>query len=200
MQTSRARTTRGGRPEPRLVGARVACLLSAAALLASGCGYNSLVSEREAVEAAWSDVETQLQRRNDLVPNLVAAVKGYAAHEAEVLQRVTEARGRVVRARSSQTAMEASNDLSGALSRLLLLVERYPALRADRGFLRLQDELAGTENRLAVARKRYNEAVRAYNTTARRFPTNLVASWFGFETREYFAAPEEVQALPVARF
>lgn len=184
--------------------ARSAAALALLAALAlggsSGCGYNALVSEREQVESAWGEVENQLQRRNDLIPNLVNTVKGFAEQEEEVLTRVTELRSRVAQAGSPEEQAEASNQLSGALSRLLVVVERYPQLKSNQNFIRLQDELAGTENRLAVARKRYNDAVRAYNTTAKQFPTNLVASAFGFETREYFEAPESAEGVPEVEF
>jgi LemA protein len=166
------------------------------ALAASGCGYNTLVGERERVDAAWSEVENQLQRRNDLIPNLVTTVKGYADHEKEVLTQVTEARSRVAGAGSPKEIMQASNQLSGALSRLLLVVENYPELKANQNFTRLQDELAGTENRLAVARKRYNDAVRRYNTTAKEFPTNLVAGIFNFDPADYFEAPASAREAP----
>jgi LemA protein len=166
----------------------------------SGCGYNTLVSEREAIDAASGEIDNQLQRRNDLVPNLVSTVKGYAAHEKEVLTQVTEARSRVAGAGTPAQKFAASNELSGALSRLLVVVERYPELKANENFVRLQDELAGTENRIAVARMRYNEAVRAYNTTAKKFPTNLVAGAFGFEARPYFDAPETAEAVPKVEF
>lgn len=176
-------------------------LLAALALLgSSGCGYNRLVAEREQVESGWSEVENQLQRRNDLIPNLVSTVKGFASQEEEVLTRVTELRSRVAGAGSREESIEASNQLSGALSRLLVVVERYPQLKSNQNFIRLQDELAGTENRLAVARKRYNDAVRQYNTTARQFPTNVIAGLFGFESREYFEAPESSQEVPEVGF
>ncbi len=170
------------------------------ALGLSGCGYNTLVSEQEAVDAGWSEVENQLQRRNDLVPNLVATVKGFADQEREVLTQVTEARSRVAGAGPPAEKIEASNQLSSALSRLLVVVERYPNLKSDQNFLRLQDELAGTENRLAVARKRYNDAVRNYNTSTRRFPTLIFANLLGFESRPYFEAPESAQAAPTVEF
>ncbi len=166
----------------------------------SSCGYNTLVSQDEGVTAAWGEVDNQLKRRNDLVPNLVNTVKGFAAHEKEVLLKVTEARSRVAGAGSPDQAMQASNELSSALSRLLVVVERYPELKSDQSFIRLQDELAGTENRLSVARMRYNEAVKAYNTTRRRFPTNLIARTFDFEAREYFETPEEEKAVPEVQF
>ena len=165
----------------RLLGRGLAlAVLAVVALGASGCGYNTLVSEREAVDGAWGEVQNQLQRRNDLIPNLVATVKGFAAQEEKVLREVTEARSRVGGARRPRRPIEASNELSNALSRLLVVVERYPELKSNENFLRLQDELAGTENRLGVARKRYNDVVQRYNTTAKRFPTNLIAMVFGF--------------------
>lgn len=171
-----------------------------AALLTQGCGYNTLVGQRESVDAAWSEVDNQLQRRNDLVPNLVNTVKGFAKQEKEVLTQVTEARSRVAGAGSPSEKIAASNQLTGALSRLLVVMERYPELKSNQNFLRLQDELAGTENRLAVARTRYNEAVRRFNTTTKRFPTNLIANSFGFEKRPYFDVPDEAKALPKVEF
>jgi LemA protein len=170
------------------------------ALALSGCGYNTLVSENEAVDAAWSEVDNQLQRRNDLVPNLVETVKGYAKQEQEVLVRVTEARSRVAGAGTPSDKIQASNELSSALSRLLVVAERYPDLKSNQNFLKLQDELAGTENRLAVARMRYNEAVRTYNTISKRFPTVLVAKLFGFGERPYFEAPAEAKQAPKVQF
>jgi LemA protein len=184
----------------RTVRGLAAGALGLLALLASGCGYNTLVTENEAVDGAWSEVQNQLQRRNDLIPNLVETVKGFARQEQEVLVKVTEARSRVAGAGSPEEAMAASNDLSNALARLLVVVERYPELKSDQNFLRLQDELAGTENRLGVARKRYNDAVQAYNTTSKRFPTNLVAMLFRFQERRYFEAPESARAAPQVDF
>jgi LemA protein len=177
-----------------------ALLITITVLTLPGCGYNRLVAQGEATDAAWSEIDNQLQRRNDLVPNLVATVKGFAAHEQEVLTRVTEARSRVAGAGTPADKMAASNELSGALSRLLVVVERYPDLKADQNFLRLQDELAGTENRLAVARMRYNDAARAYNTIAKSFPTVITARIFGFEARPYFEAPAETKAAPKVEF
>jgi len=169
-------------------------------LALSGCGYNTLVAEGEACDAAWSEIDNQLQRRNDLVPNLVETVKGYAKQEQDVLVRVTEARSRVAGAGTPADKIRASNELSSALSRLLVVAERYPDLKSNQNFLRLQDELAGTENRLAVARMRYNESVRAYNTTSKRFPTVLVAKLFGFAERPYFEAPAEAKQAPKVQF
>jgi len=162
--------------------------------------YNSLVTMDEGVKAAWAQVENQLQRRYDLIPNLVETVKGYASHEEEVFLKVTEARSRVGGAGSVPDKIAANNSLSAALSRLLVVVERYPELKANTNFLRLQDELAGTENRIAVERRRYNESVRAFNTTIRRFPTNILAGVFGFEKAAFFDVPEERQEAPKVSF
>ena len=162
--------------------------------------YNSLVTMDEGVKAAWAQVENQLQRRYDLIPNLVETVKGYASHEEEVFLKVTEARSRVGGAGSVSDKIAANNSLSAALSRLLVVVERYPELKANTNFLRLQDELAGTENRIAVERRRYNESVRAFNTTIRRFPTNILAGIFGFERAAFFDVPEERQEAPKVSF
>lgn len=166
----------------------------------SGCGYNTMVREQESIDAAWAQVENQLQRRNDLIPNLVETTKGYASHEKEVFQSVSDARARLIGAKGRADTIEASNQLSGALSRLLAISEAYPQLKADTQFTRLSDELAGTENRIATERRRYNEAVRAYNTTVKSFPRNLFAALFGFEPAEYFEAPKEAQAVPKVGF
>ena len=162
--------------------------------------YNSLVTMDEGVKAAWAQVENQLQRRYDLIPNLVETVKGYASHEEEVFLKVTEARSKVGGAGNVSDKIAANNSLSAALSRLLVVVERYPELKANTNFLRLQDELAGTENRIAVERRRYNESVRAFNTTIRRFPTNILAGIFGFEKAAFFEVPEERQEAPKVSF
>ena len=162
--------------------------------------YNSLVTMDEGVKAAWAQVENQLQRRYDLIPNLVETVKGYASHEEEVFLKVTEARSKVGGAGNVSDKIAANNSLSAALSRLLVVVERYPELKANTNFLRLQDELAGTENRIAVERRRYNESVRAFNTTIRRFPTNILAGIFGFEKAAFFEVPEEKQEAPKVSF
>jgi LemA protein len=162
--------------------------------------YNSLVTMDEGVKATWAQVENQLQRRYDLIPNLVQTVKGYASHEEEVFLKVTEARSRVGGAGSVSDKIAANNSLSAALSRLLVVVERYPELKANTNFLRLQDELAGTENRIAVERRRYNESVRAFNTKIRRFPTNIIAGIFGFGRASLFEVPEEKQEAPKVSF
>lgn len=162
--------------------------------------YNSLVTLDEGVKAAWAQVENQLQRRYDLIPNLVETVKGYAAHEKEVFLKVTEARAKVGGATTIGDKIAANNGLSAALSRLLLVVERYPDLKANTNFIRLQDELAGTENRIAVERRRYNETVKVYNIKIRRFPTNLLAGLFGFEKAAFFEVPKERQEAPKVKF
>ncbi|MFP5350137.1 MAG: LemA family protein [Gammaproteobacteria bacterium] len=170
-------------------------------LLLSGCGYNTLQREDEQIKAAWSEVLNQYQRRADLVPNLVNVVKGYAAHEREVLTQVTEARARVgqIQATPELLADEqafarfqaAQRDMSSALARLLVVAENYPQLKADAGFRDLQAQLEGTENRIAVARNRYIKAVQDYNVTVRSFPSNLTAMVFGFETKPNFSVDNE---------
>jgi LemA protein len=162
--------------------------------------YNTLVQMDERVKGDWAQVENQLQRRYDLIPNLVSTVKGYAAHEREVLEEVTRARARVGAAGGVGEKIEANNELTSALSRLLLVVENYPQLKASENFIRLQDELAGTENRIATERRRYNESVVSYNTRLRTFPTVLIAGFFGFQHAELFEAPEEAESAPKVEF
>jgi LemA protein len=174
--------------------------LAALSLLLGGCGYNRLVTLHEAIDAAWAQVENQLQRRNDLIPNLVEVTKGYAAHEKEIFETVAKARARMMAAGSRAQTIEAAGEVSSALSRLLAISERYPDLKANTQFARLSDELAGTENRIATERRRYNEEVRAYNTLVRSFPTLLTAKMLGFAPEEYFEAPEEAQKVPEVKF
>ena len=162
--------------------------------------YNSLVIMDESVKGAWAQVENQLQRRYDLIPNLVETVKGYASHEKEVFVKVTEARSKVAGAANIGDKIQANNQLSSALSRLLVVVERYPELKANTNFIRLQDELAGTENRIAVERRRFNETVKAYNIKIRSFPTNIIAGMFGFEKATFFDVPQERQDAPKVKF
>lgn len=170
------------------------------ALAAGGCGYNTMVSLKENIDAAWAQVENQLQRRNDLIPNLVEVTRGYAAHEREIFERVAEARAKLIGAGTRAGKIEAAEELGSALSRLLAIAERYPDLKANTQFARLSDELAGTENRIATERRRYNEAVREYNTYIKKFPQFLSARAFGFEAEEYFEAPEEAQRAPQVKF
>ncbi|MGI6566164.1 MAG: LemA family protein [Firmicutes bacterium] len=162
--------------------------------------YNSLVSLETNVDARWAQVENQLQRRADLIPNLVNTVKGYASHEEQIFTEIAAARSRLLSAASPSAQMEASNSLDMALGRLLAIAENYPQLKADTSFVRLQDELAGTENRIAVERMRYNEAVQEWNRTIRRFPTVLVARLFGKDVRPFFEASAGAQEVPQVQF
>lgn len=162
--------------------------------------YNSMVNMNENVTGKWSQVENQLQRRNDLIPNLVSTVKGYAAHEADIFKNVSDARAKMAGAQTVAQKSEANGELSGALSRLLAIAEAYPQLKADANFRQLQDELAGTENRIAVARKDYNEAVQLYNAKIKTFPTLLFAGMFGFQARDYFKVEESAKAVPKVQF
>lgn len=169
-------------------------------LLVSGCGYNTIVELHERVDAAWAQVENQLQRRNDLIPNLVETAKGYAAHEKAVFENIAQARSRLAGAASREEKIDAANEVGAALARLLMIVERYPELKANEQFSRLMDELAGTENRIATERRRYNEAVREYNTYIKKLPQRLVAEVAGFEEEKYFEAPTETRQPPEVRF
>jgi len=178
----------------------VLSLFAVLLLLSSGCGYNTLVQQREAIDAQWAQVENQLQRRNDLIPNLVEVTKGYAKHEEDIFTAVANARSKLIGAGSREQQIEASNELSGALSRLLAISEAYPDLKANAQFARLSDELAGTENRIATERRRYNEEVRTYNTAIKQIPTVVFAGCMGFKAAEYFDAPESAQAVPKVQF
>src|SRR5512140_1463705 len=162
--------------------------------------YNQFVTLDEAVKSSWAQVENQLQRRYDLIPNLVETVKGYAKQEQNVLVEVTNARARVGGATTVPDKIAANNELSSALSRLLVVVERYPDLKSNQNFLRLQDELAGTENRISVERRRYNEAVQAYNVAIRSFPANLLAGMYGFAKAAFFEDPAAAKAAPQVKF
>ena len=168
----------------------------------SGCGtYNNLVTLDESIDSSWAQVENVLKRRYDLIPNLVNTVKGYAKHEKDLLEKITALRSQWGKATTAGARMQAAKGLEGMLSRLMVVVERYPDLKANQGFLKLQDELSGTENRIAVERRRYNEVVRAYNITVKRFPGKLWATMFGFEKRDvYFEVAEEEKAVPKVEF
>ena len=161
---------------------------------------NRLVTLEEQVDAAWSEIDNQLQRRSDLIPNLVATVQGIADQEQEVFGQIAEARARLAGAQTVGETAESYGELQGALSRLLVIVENYPVLRSNENFMRLQDELAGTENRIAVARQRYNETVRQFNTRIRLFPTSIVANRLGLEQKEYFEIPESARQVPRVNF
>ena len=162
--------------------------------------YNQLVELEETVDARWAQVENQLQRRADLIPNLVNTVRGYASHEEQVFADVANARSRLLGATTPEGQMEANQGLDSALGRLLAISEAYPELKADTSFIRLQDELAGTENRIATERMRFNESVQAWNTTIRRFPMNMVASILGREARAFFEAAPGAQEVPQVQF
>ncbi len=162
---------------------------------------NEMVTQKEAIQAAWAQVDNVIQRRADLIPNLVNTVKGYAAHEQKIFEDLAAARAQLAGGRTPSERIAANTQLEGALSRLLVVVENYPNLKADQQFLRLQDELAGTENRIAVERRRYNEVVQRYNTNLQLFPNNLVASVSGFHREEaYFRAEGEAREVPKVDF
>jgi LemA protein len=175
-------------------------LLGFVAFSLSGCSYNKFVSQEEAIKAQWAQVENQLQRRNDLIPNLVETVKGYATHEEGVFKDIADSRSRLLAAKSPDETISAANQQSSALGRLLLVVENYPNLKANEQFNGLMDELSGTENRIAVERMRYNERVQEYDTSRRQFPGNLTAKLFGFKEYPFFAAPPEAKQAPKVDF
>lgn len=171
--------------------------------------YNGFVNKEEGVNAAWSNVETQYQRRSDLIPNLVNTVKGYAAHESQTLGEVTEARAKATSINLSAGELtperlaqfqQAQADVRSALGRLIAVAESYPDLKANQNFIELQSQLEGTENRIAVVRKDFNDAARKYNVAVRRFPSNLVAALFGFDQKPYFEAAEGTETAPQVEF
>jgi LemA protein len=178
----------------------VAVLLVALGVALSGCSYNRFVSQEEAIKTQWAQVENQLQRRNDLIPNLVETVKGIAQQEKDVFGQIADSRAKLAGATTPEQRMQAANEQSTALARLLVVVENYPQLRSNESFNRLMDELAGTENRLAVERMRYNERVQAYNTSRRQFPSNVTAGLFGFKEHPLFNAPPEAEKVPRVNF
>ena len=172
-------------------------------------GYNRMVGQEEQVTTAWSQVENVYQRRADLIPNLVATVQGYASHERETLEGVVNARAKATQTTIDPTNMtqaqmanfqQVQGELSQALGRLMVVVERYPDLKANQNFLELQAQLEGTENRITVERQKYNEVVRVYNTNIRRFPSNILAGIFGFERKVNFEAREGADVAPVVQF
>src|SRR5947207_14351280 len=179
---------------------RRAMAVMALSTLVACCGYNRIVALREQIDAAWAQVENQLQRRNDLIPNLIEVTRGYATHEKQIFERVADARAKLMAAGSRDEKIDAAGELGGALGRLLAIAERYPDLKANQQFARLSDELAGTENRIAVERMRYNDAVRAYNTSIKAFPTSVYAGSFGFTEQKYFEAPEGTKQVPKVDF
>ncbi len=185
-------------------GLAVVVVLVLVVLMVGGMYYsrrNEMVRKNETVKAAWSQVDVVLQRRADLIPNLVETVKGFAAQEQTVFADIANARAALLSARTPADRIAANNQLDGALGRLLLIVENYPQLKSNENFLRLQDELAGTENRIAVERRRYNETVQDYNTYIGLFPNSLFASWAGFKRNDaYFQAPAGAREAPKVTF
>lgn len=184
-------------------------LLGIAAISMSSCSYNTMVEKQESVEAAWSQVENVYQRRADLIPNLVATVKGYAEHEQETLTGVVEARAKAtsmtidaskLNEQSLREFQAAQDGLTQALSRLLVVQEQYPDLKANENFRDLQTQLEGTENRITVERQKFNDTAREYNTYIRKFPNNIVASIFSFESKPYFTAAEGASTAPKVEF
>jgi LemA protein len=175
-------------------------VVTACTLPLGGCSYNTFVKQEEAVKTQWAQVENQLQRRNDLIPNLVETTKGFAQHEESVYKDIAEARSRLLAAKSPEESIAAANQQSTALGRLLAVVENYPQLKSNEQFNRLMDELAGTENRLSTERMRYNERVQEYNTARRQFPSNLTAKMFGFKEYPFYEVPPEAKQVPKVDF
>ena len=179
------------------------------AMTLSSCGYNTMVEKEEAVNTAWSNVENQYQRRADLIPNLVNTVKGYAAHESETLASVVEARAKATQITVSADQLtpealaryqQAQGEIGSALGRLMRITENYPELKANQNFQELQAQLEGTENRISVERRNFNQATQDYNTYIRKFPQNLIAGMFGFEKKPYFEAEEGNNVAPAVEF
>jgi len=162
--------------------------------------YNGMVSKQENVTTSLSNLDVYLQRRADLIPNLVSTVKGYMSHETEIINSITDARAKMLSANSVQEKSEANDELGAALNALMVVVENYPDLKSSSNFIQLSDELSGTENRIANARRDYNTAVQTYNTSIKRFPNNILANMFGFESATYFAADEGSQEVPSVSF
>ena len=177
-----------------------AVVLALVACTLSGCSYNKFTTQEEAIKGAWGEVQNQIMRRNDLIPNLVETAKGYATHEEGVFKEIADSRAKLAGAKTPAESIEAANQQSAALARLLVVVENYPNLKANEQFNRLMDELSSTENRLTVARMRYNERIQEYNTTRRRFPSNMTAKVFGFKEYPYYEAPASAQAAPKVDF
>lgn len=162
--------------------------------------YNEMVSKKEAVDSSLSNLDVMLQRRADLIPNLVSTVKGYTNHEDEIIDKITDARTKLVGANNVEDKASANNELTNSLNALMVVVENYPDLKSSENFKQLSDELAGTENRIAVARRDYNDAVRTFNTLVKSFPGNILAGMFGFEQVEYFEADERSSEVPSVSF
>jgi LemA protein len=183
-----------------LIGAGIAVVIILIIVLSVIGTYNNLVNAKEDVDGSWADVEAQYQRRADLIPNLVNTVKGFAEQEQTVLTEVTNARSSWSNAGTQSEQIAAANNMDSALSRLLVVVENYPDLKSDQNFLALQDELAGTENRVSVSRTRYNDVVRDYNKKVKRFPSNVIAGMFGFDESEFFESSDGSENAPAVNF
>ncbi len=175
-------------------------MLALAAVSSSGCSYNRFVSDEEAIKGQWAQVENQLQRRNDLIPNLVETVKGYAGHESDVFKAIADSRAKLAGAKTPEDTINAANQQEQALARLLVVVENYPNLKANEQFNQLIDNLTSTENRIAVERMRYNQLVQQYNTRLRQFPSNMTGKLFGFKQYPFFQAPPEAKQVPKVNF
>lgn len=182
------------------IGIWIALALVVVVAITGISSYNGLVGINETVNGKWSQVENQLQRRADLIPNLVNTVKGYAAHEQQAIQSIADARAKMAGAQGPAAKAQANGELNSALSRLLVVAENYPNLKADKNFRALMDELSGTENRIAVARKDYNDVVQVFNTKVRSFPSNIFAGMMGFSSKEYFKADEGAKQVPQVKF
>ncbi len=184
-----------------LIGIAIVVILGLGIVVIYGVSsYNSLVSAEEDVDNKFSQIDNQLKRRADLIPNLVETVKGYAKHEQEAIDSVTQARAQLAGAKTPEDKADANQQLSGALNRLLVVVEKYPDLKANENFRSLMDSLEGTENRLAVARKDYNDEVAKYNKSVKRFPKSMLAGTFGFEKKPYFEVTNEEKEAPKVDF
>jgi LemA protein len=177
-----------------------AAILVASLMLVSGCSYNKFTSQEEAIKAQFAQVDNQLQRRNDLIPNLVETVKAYAQQEKDVFGAIADARAKMAGASTPSEKIAAGNAESSALARLLVVAENYPQLKSNENFARLQDSLEGTENRLATERGRYNDLVREYDTSRKQFPANITAKMFGFKEYPYYEVPKEAKVVPKVDF
>ena len=182
-----------------IIGGSIVAVIIVLIMMISGT-YNGLINKEEDVESKLANISVQLERRADLIPNLVSTVKGYASHESEVINSITTSRENLLKANNVGEMAEANAELTSALNNLLVVVENYPDLKANTNFIQLQDELAGTENRIAVARKDYNDSVQEFNRSVKRFPQNILANMFGFDEKEYFEAKETSNDVPNVSF
>jgi LemA protein len=200
VRGARRAPVQGGVMRTRIIRVASAALVAVMAMTVSGCSYNRFVTQEEQIKAQWAQVENQLQRRNDLIPNLVETVRGTAKQEQDVYKAIAESRAKLAGATTPEQKIQAANEQTSALARLLVVVENYPELKSNTSFNRLMDSLEGTENRIAVERMRYNEVVQAYNTSRRQFPANVTARLFGFKEYPFFEAPPEAKKVPKVEF